>query len=286
METLREIGGQSSEDIDLARAALVLGALDRPHAELSHYLDHLDALENDVAAVCAIESKSTTTGAQSQESGTRTLTVEQKANALSQVLADEYAYNGDHLTYDDRRNANLLDVIDRRKGLPVSLGILYIHAARAQGWTINGLNFPGHFIIRLETEKNTVILDPFDGGRILKGDDLSNLLRQIGGTSGQVLPKHLHNVSNREILLRLQNNLKLRFLQGKLPEKAVEILERMRLLAPDEIDLLYELARNYARTGRLRAAETAFQECLQMQPEDPLKSEIELALSTMKRSLN
>jgi regulator of sirC expression with transglutaminase-like and TPR domain len=70
--------------------------------------------------------------------------------ALTQVMAEEHGYNGDRQHYDDLQNANLIRVIDRRRGLPVALGILYLHAARAQGWRAAGINFPGHFLIAVE----------------------------------------------------------------------------------------------------------------------------------------
>ena len=84
-----------------------------------------------------------------------------QADALAAVLAEGYGYAGDTLTYEDLQNANLMRVIDRKKGLPVALGILYIHAGRAQGWDIAGLAFPGHFLVRIEGRGERRILDPF-----------------------------------------------------------------------------------------------------------------------------
>ena len=85
-------------------------------------------------------------------------------NALKSVLVSEYGYSGDTVSYDSLQNANLIQVIDRRKGLPITLGIIYIHAARAQGWDIDGLNFPGHFLLRIEDGVKRTIFDPFNGG--------------------------------------------------------------------------------------------------------------------------
>jgi len=279
IEGLRAIGAQRSDAIDIGRAALLLGALDRPHADLNYYFDHLRAIGDEV-----FRQKEFALSAQRPA---QSLSAQHQALILSRVLADDYGYNGDHLTYDDRRNANLLDVIDRRKGLPVALSILYIHAARAQGWRLEGLNFPGHFIVRLEAGSDAVILDPFNGGRILRGDDLLNLLQQLGGSAvGQVSAEHLQSVSSRDILLRLQNNIKLRFLQSRQPDRAVEILERMRLIDPGSIDLIYELGGLYARTGRLRAAEEALNDCLK-QPMDARRAEeIKRTLDSLKRRLN
>src|SRR6202042_1555305 len=114
------------------------------------YRQHLTALARDV-------------GRHSTSSGDLT----GRAAALNDIILLKHGYCGDELTYDDLQNANLMRVVDRRKGLPVALGILYLHAARAQGWEAVGLGFPGHFLVRLSQGPERVIIDPFHGGRTL-----------------------------------------------------------------------------------------------------------------------
>src|SRR3546814_19012868 len=80
-----------------------------------------------------------------------------RASARAGVMSAEFGYPGDTESYDDPQNADLVRVIDRRMGLPVSLGVLYIHAARAQSWPVCGLDFPGHFLIRLDGEDGTLV---------------------------------------------------------------------------------------------------------------------------------
>lgn len=101
------------------------------------------------------------------------------AAALAEAMRRQ-GYAGDVLTYDDLQNANLIRVIDRRKGLPVALGILWIHAARARGWRADGLAFPGHFLVRLE---HRVIVDPFNEGRLCDAAFLRRLLRATAGAA-------------------------------------------------------------------------------------------------------
>src|SRR3546814_19245031 len=81
-------------------------------------------------------------------------------------------------------------VIDRRKGLPVALGILYMHAARAQGWPAVGLNFPGHFLLRLERHGERAILDPFNEGRVHGATELLDLLKAMQGQDAELGPEH------------------------------------------------------------------------------------------------
>src|SRR5690242_69006 len=145
---LRKVGGMGDGPLPLAPAALALAALDRPRVDLARYHHHLAALAREVGT----------------EAGGST-DIERRVAALNTVILERYGYQGDTLTYEDLQNANLMRVIDRRKGLPVALGILYIHAARAQGWDMAGLAFPGHFLVLLQDAGTRLILDPFHGGK-------------------------------------------------------------------------------------------------------------------------
>jgi regulator of sirC expression with transglutaminase-like and TPR domain len=157
---LRHVGTQADAEIDLAETALALAALERPEVSLDRYRDHLARLTDAVAEQAAHSPED----------------VEARVAALRAVLAEHYGYAGDALTYDDLQNANLMRVIDRRKGLPVALGILYIGTARNLGWDIHGLNFPGHFLIRLNQAGERAILDPFNGGQTRTVMELRDLL--------------------------------------------------------------------------------------------------------------
>jgi len=148
----------------------------------------------------------------------------------------------------------LMRVIDRRRGLPVALGILCIHAARAQGWGMVGLTFPGHFLVRLEHDGQRAILDPFNRGCVRQPGELRELLRTIAGESAILSPQHYAPVSDRAVLLRLQDNLKLRHLQNRQPAKALTVVEGMMLFAPGHAALWHEAGLINAQLGNLRAA--------------------------------
>src|ERR1700753_1111285 len=148
LNALEAAARQPDEMIDLPEAALLLAALDYPEADLASYRRHLAALASNLADIPVQERE----------------TLDGRVASLTQVLAEQHGYAGARRTYDDRQNANLIRVLARRKGLPVALGILYIHAARAQGWRASGINFPGHFLISVEDDEERIILDPFEGG--------------------------------------------------------------------------------------------------------------------------
>ncbi len=243
---LRALGRTGEGPLPLGSAALALAALDRPRVDLARYHHHLASLARDVGAEAA--------GAAA---------LERRIAALNTVILERYGYQGDTLTYEDLQNANLMRVIDRRKGLPVALGILYIHAARAQGWDMAGLAFPGHFLVRLgDGDGARVILDPFNGGRTRAAVELRDLLKAITGNEAELTPQHYAPVSDREILLRLQNNLKLRLVESRQMEKALRVIVGMMLFAPDLAGLMREAGMINAELGNLRAAIAAFERFL------------------------
>ncbi|WP_119680441.1 SirB1 family protein [Indioceanicola profundi] len=247
LELLRTTGSLPDDQIDLAEAALALAVLDAPAAEPGPYRQHLA----DLAAAVADQMAASPTVPGSQ--------LEARVAALRAVVVDRYHYRGDSLTYEDMANANLMRVIDRRKGLPVALGILYMHAARAQGWDIRGLNFPGHFLIRMDHEGERMILDPFNGLDAKEPQELRELLKQTAGLTAELTPEHYAPVTNREVLLRLQNNLKLRHLREDRADKAAEVVDVMLLFYPDQPALWRESGLLNAHLGNLTSAIAAFE---------------------------
>src|SRR5580700_9581891 len=247
---LRELGTTASPVLPIGEAALAFASFERPRVALGRYRQHLAAIARDVGRHAA---------------GSADLAA--RAQALNEIILLKYGYSGDELTYDDLQNANLMRVIDRRKGLPVALGILYLDAARAQGWDTVGLGFPGHFLIRLSDGGERLILDPFHGGRVLDAVALRELLKAIAGQEIELAPEHYAPVADREVLLRLQNNLKSRLIQSQRHEEAVRVIETMRMLAPDLAELAREAGLLYAQFGNLRAAVRSIEEFITHAPE-------------------
>src|SRR6202522_4585870 len=150
-ERLRKVGERGEEPLDIADVALMLSALDHSGRPLGPYQAHLAEIADHARA----EAKMATT-------------VEDGARALATLLVGRYGYDGDRLRYDDPQNADFITVIDRRRGLPVALGILYLHAARAAGFQAVGLNTPGHFLLKISLRSEDALIDPFNGGAALE----------------------------------------------------------------------------------------------------------------------
>jgi len=245
---LRDIGQQDDADIDLAAAALALAALDRPQVALGRYRDHLDELGHAIA----VPADAVT---------------DDCVAALAEVMAGRFGYEGDALTYDDMQNANLMRVIDRRKGLPVALGILYIHAGRARGWAMHGLSFPGHFLVRIERAGRRAVLDPFHGGRPVNTADMRGLLGAVAPGRELRLADH-EAVGNREILLRLQNNIKSRAMAAGKFERLSEVLHATLLVAPGHPESWREYGRVQARLGQIRDGMAATRRYMELAGDD------------------
>lgn len=267
---LRWCADVEDDEIDVAAAALAFAALARPEASRAPYFAHLRAMAADVAA-----------GA---KGGTPDLT--DRIHILNGVLFEAHGYAGDRDTYNDLRNANLMSVIDRRRGLPIALSILYIHAARAQGWGIEGVNFPGHFLLRLRDGGAGVIVDPFNGGCIRSAADLRTLIKTMEGETAELRHEHCQTAGNRQMLLRLQNNIKLRLLRDDKLAEAADIVRHMLLIAPDDAGLWHEAGILHGRTGNLRAAVAALENLAALSHGRPDHRKAVQLLAEMKSRLN
>jgi len=266
---LRELGASGEPILPIAEAALAFASFERPRVGPKRYREHLQLLARDV-------------GGHPGAAGD----VTERARALNEIILLKYGYSGDALTYDDLQNANLMRVVDRRKGLPVALGILYMHAGRAQGWEIVGLAFPGHFLVRLSDGLERLILDPFHGGRICTAAELRELLKATAGLDSELQTEHYNPVSDRDVLLRLQNNLKARLIQAEHYERAVMVAETMLMLAPDLAELWREAGLLHTRLGNMRSAAAALEQAVQRSPDGTARHQAAALLQQLRAKLN
>jgi regulator of sirC expression with transglutaminase-like and TPR domain len=268
IDYLRRLGATGEGPYDIARAALMLGSLDHASRELDAYHNHLQEMAQQAQLQCHLA-----------------VNAEIGARLLADLLAARYGYDGDRLAYDDPQNANLISVIERRRGMPVALGILYIHAARAAGFEASGLNSPGHFLLRIAVLGSEALIDPFNGGAALERERFRAPPRTRGvGTEEE---QALQTVSDAEVLLRLQNNLKLRALRQGDNGRAIEVARRMVLLAPNRPELWMDLAHLNEEEGALSAARKDYETCLTLTKSGtPFHNEATLGLQGLKRRLN
>ena len=268
---LQSVGNSSEHELDIARAALHLAALTRSKVDLEPAELHLGALTRSVAVRAQNEVP---------------VSAETAASILAGVVARENRYRGDDQTYDDLQNADLLSVIERRKGLPVTLGILYIHVARAQGWRAFGLNFPGHFLIALELGGRRAIIDPFHEGVCRTPPKLRELLKIVAGQDAELSADLFAPVPDRGVLLRLLSNIRLRLLQMRRLEDASETIDAMLLIAPQQPELWRDAGMLHAQLGKLGAAIEALETAIARDPNGTRQQETAALLQQLRQRLN
>ncbi len=238
---LRDLGERGEGPCDIAQAALMLAAIDHAGRSRAPYEAHLA----DIAAA-----------GRDELGGVRH--AEEAAQVLSSMLAGRFAYSGDRTEYDDPQNADLMSVIERRRGLPVALGVLYIHAARCGRLEAHGLNTPGHFLLRVLVKDSTALIDPFNGGALVDRERLSLPPGLVANDPDEPI-SFGRAVSDADVLLRLQNNIKLRALKAGDRARAIEIATRMVMIAPGRPRLWIELGHLLETGGALRSAMNAYE---------------------------
>jgi regulator of sirC expression with transglutaminase-like and TPR domain len=270
-EALDAIGQLPDSEIDIADAALQLARVDEPDADWMGARAHL----SDIARRAAVVATELT----DENLATRAL-------ALSGLLGGRYGYSGDADTYDDLANANLIRVIERRRGMPVSLGILWLHAARAAGWGGHGVDFPQHFLVALEGKATQVVMDVFHGGTPLAARDLRVLLKRMEGESAELRPGLLRPMSTRRVLLRLQNNIMTRRLQAADVQGGLACVEDMLRIAPDTAELWRQAGAMNRRLDRVGAALRCYDRFLDLVPQGDAAQLVRAAADELRSRLN
>ncbi len=268
---LEACGTKDDSDIDVFLAALAFAVTTHEGIVAERYIHHAEKIATDVGA----EYISLLNAGAKDDARTRLA-------ALKHIIADREGYVGDEETYNDLQNADIIRVIDRQKGMPIALSILYIKAGRANGWQIDGLNFPGHFLCRIEHDGMRLIFDPFSGCKIMEAPDLRALLKKIRGTNAELSADFYKPCTNREILIRLQNNIKLRLIDAGDYRDALQSVEMMRLVDPHEYRLFLDAGVLYAKTGKPDDAIHALEKYINLAPDPRERREAESLLRQVR----
>ena len=212
----------------LAQAALVIARIEYPRLDLPAYLARLDAM-GDLARQ-AIQRHVDTTGEGS------TLAC---IKAMNRYLFDELHFVGNRDKYEDPRNSCLNEVLDRRTGIPITLSVVYMETARRAGLQIDGVNFPGHFLVRcpdLESRRGRgLIIDPFHGGALLSEHDCRLLLQRHVGTEVAFSRSLLAPTTRLQIVARMLLNLKRIYVHMRSFPQARDVTELLLALTPSAL---------------------------------------------------
>ena len=190
--------------------------------------------------------------------------------SLNDFLFDELGFSGDDQDYYDPRNSYLNDVIDRRLGNPISLAVVQMELARRLGVPLQGVSFPGHFLVRLPLDEGIVVLDPFQKGRSLDAAELRRRARSHLDTQDiddQRLARMLEPASHRAILSRMLRNLKAVYTERELWDKALRCCDRLLTVDSHQPSEYRDRGQLYLKLGHRRAARDDLRRYLALVPQ-------------------
>lgn len=268
VRVLRCAGEQTDDGLDLAETALALAAMDKPESDLAPYRDHLQSLVDSV---------------RQQGSAVK---LDDRLCFLRRSIVVQHKYKGDDDACEDLRDMDLMQVIDRRQGSAVALGIVFLHVAEKLGWPMVGLNFPGRFLVRLSGTDGRAILDPFRSGETCGPETLRSLIPADEAGALDRLSDCYAPLSKRDVLLRLLNTVKRRQLGLDQVDAATVTMQSMILIAPKRQELWRELGCMQAERGNLCSAVSALEIVAGMTKEPEESERVAVLLDLLRRQLN
>ena len=241
---------QAEEEINLARAAIMVAREEYPQLSEERYLGRLDLL--------------------AEEARDRLDDENAPLLVLQEVLSSLYhrhGFRGNREAYYDPRNSFLNDVLDRGLGIPLTLGIVVLEVGWRLGLPLEGVNFPGHFLVRFKGDAIDLLIDPYDGGAVRFEDEAQELLDRVYGGMVRVHDSFLKAANRREMLVRLLMNLKSLYLNARDHDKALAAVERILLIRPIAVGEIRDRGVILAQLGRKNEALEQLEAYLSMAPE-------------------
>ncbi|WP_426167777.1 tetratricopeptide repeat protein [Sandarakinorhabdus sp. DWP1-3-1] len=260
---LNELGLLDDVDIDLVEASIAIARCDRPEADPARLRRLVSgwaiALQRDTQPVSG--------------SG--------RARRLSGLIAGEAGLTGASEDYDNPLNADLIAVVERGRGLPVALSILYVALARRVGWGAEALNLPGHVIVEVTGGVDAALIDPFDHGMGISRERAMEIARHGGGEPASA---RFDPMTNRQLLIRLITNQASRARSSGDTKRALRLYERMTMIAPRLSTLWWERARLEQLVGANKAARGSLTAMLETTHDTAMARRIQAALAALARS--
>ena len=232
----RKAVDRPEDEIDLGHAAVAIATQEYPDLKIDDCLSQLDRLGQAVELRMGDEKNPYRIIA-----------------ALNTVLFKELGFQGNRSEYYDPKNSFLNDVLTRKKGIPISLSVIYMEVARRVGLSLAGVGFPGHFLVKYEDGNIEILIDVFDGGEIRAREDLERMLQQLYRGQVSYQAGFLAALRKRDILRRMLNNLKWIYLERGEPLKTLSVLDQLVILDPRSVSeirdrgLLYITLECYAQ---------------------------------------
>jgi regulator of sirC expression with transglutaminase-like and TPR domain len=246
----RQAVERGENKIDLARAALTIALSEYPDLDIAAYLARLDRLAVEVT--------------QRSDGGGD---VYNSIAALNYVLFKQHGFRGNGDNYYDPKNSFLNEVLDRKTGIPITLSVVYMEVAHRVGLAIEGVGFPGHFLVKHSQRDVEIVIDPFTQGDIKSSEDLTRMLAAAYGGHAVVRAEYLKAASKREMLKRMLANLKGIYAKANDLVKLLSVLDRAIILEPDAAEEVRDRAAVYLRLECFAQARADFEYYLKLAPD-------------------
>ncbi len=240
---------RSDSEMDLARASLLIAKEEYPQLSVELYLARLDQVAEEVKDRLADETA--------------------QLIVLKEVLRTLYErrrFKGNSEAYYDPRNSFLNDVLDRGVGIPLTLGIIILEIGWRLGLPVEGVKFPQHFLVRYRGDEISLLIDPFDCGKIRFEDQAQELLDQSYGGTVALEPAFLRVASKRDMLVRMLTNLKGIYVRLDDHPRALAAVERLLMMTPTAPLESRSRGVLLARMGRREEAARQFEAYLRVAP--------------------
>lgn len=209
---------RSGDDDALVRGALVVASVEHGDIEAAPVLETLAAMGHEAARRLALVEG-----------------LDDRIAALNDYLFEDLGFHGNEAHYDDPRNSFVNDVLTRRAGIPISLAAIYLDVGRRAGLRLEGVNFPGHFLVRAPSTGPHVpdlLIDVFHRGATLRDVDCKRLLERHAGGEVVLTAEALATADTRQTLLRMATNLKRLYVRSRSFPQALDVTHL--LVALDE----------------------------------------------------
>ncbi|WP_116135577.1 SirB1 family protein [Trinickia diaoshuihuensis] len=210
----------------------------------------------------------------------------EKIGALNRFFFRELGFAGNLNDYYDPDNSHLNVVLKRRRGIPISLAVLYLELGEQIGVPVKGVSFPGHFLLRVTLPEGDVMLDPTTGQSLSEAQMVDMLEPYISHTEqsvGNALRMLLQPATPREIIARMLRNLKAVYLQSERWQRLLAVQQRLVVLLPGNIEEVRDRGFAYARLDYLRPALEDLERYLEDCPDAEDATAVESQLSELRQ---
>ncbi|HKZ40541.1 MAG TPA: tetratricopeptide repeat protein [Candidatus Hodarchaeales archaeon] len=261
-DIMRSVTGLVDNEIPLFETALSISLIEFPGLKIEEELERLNSL--------IIGAKNRIKGLETQELVFR---------SVNKYFFNDVAFKGNRTDYYDPKNSCLSIVLDTAVGIPITLSVLYLSIVRAVGLNAFGIGFPGNFLIGVQINDKTRIINCFENGNELSSDDLQKLLDVIYDGKLALTSHHLHPISHRLILVRMLNNLKQIYVSKVEYPKALIVLDCICILFPFSAEDQRDRGKILVNLGRYDEAAETLNNFLRLAPDSFERAEVENILA-------